>query len=62
MFVYAVPDLVHYRLKEMEAAAAGTRPERQRPQQKSRPAPPRVAVFRNRRASLAQIALETARQ
>jgi hypothetical protein len=58
---YADPQVAHYRLLELQADAASTRPERQHPPDKARPAPPRVAVFRERRASMGQIALETVR-
>jgi hypothetical protein len=58
---YADPQTVHYRLLELQAEAASMRPEKQHPPARSRPAPPRVVIFRGRRASLAQIALEPPR-
>ena len=58
MLSYGAPDTVYYRLKELQAEAASTRPEKQHPPDKTRPAPPRVIVFRERRASRDQIALE----
>jgi len=58
MLSFATIEMVEYKLQELQAEAGRLKVNVPRADREERTSPPRVAVYRSRSASLAQLAIE----
>ncbi len=58
MLSFATNEMVEYKLKELQAEAGRLKVNVPRSTRKERTAPPRVAIYRSRSASLEELAIE----